>query len=40
MALPDTTDFTVTQIVLAGLAIAVLLLFLGYLAAWAWEMRD
>lgn len=39
MALPDTTDWTVTQMVLAGLAIALILLVLGYAAAWAWQRR-
>lgn len=40
MALPDTTDFTVWQVVLAGLAIALVLLVVGYVAAWAWQLRD
>jgi hypothetical protein len=40
MALPDTTDFTVTQIVLAGLAVAVVLLVLAYVSAYLWERRD
>lgn len=39
MALPDTTDWTVNQMVLAGLAIALVLLVLGYVAAWAWQRR-